>query len=281
MEKLARTIADAVASNVGAALATVVRSSPSCPAAVGNKMLVYLDGTVSGSLGLTELDQQAREEAIRSIPSQRSGLHSYTVRSDGGDPWQVEVFIEVFATAAQLLILGAGHIAVPLAKLGKLLGFSVTVVDDRANFANRERFPEADRILVGDFEQVLKDYPWVPNTYVVLVTRGHEFDVVSLRHILYWDVAYIGMIGSKRRVWAVHKLLHDEGMPIERLQRLHAPIGLDIGAETPAEIAVAIMAEIIKVRRGGRAESLSDRLRPLYAKRLLSRSPAPEFEISN
>lgn len=278
MERLARTIAQAMASNVGAALATVVKAPDQCPAAVGNKMLIYLDGTVSGTLGLADLDEQVRQDAMRSIPSQRSALHSYTVRQPGGFEWELDVFIEVFTTAAQLLILGAGHIAVPLAKLGKMLGFTVTVMDDRASFANRERFPEADRIIVGDFDQVLRDYPWVPNTYVVLVTRGHEFDVVSLRHILQWDVAYIGMIGSKRRVWAVHKLLHEEGMSIERLQRLYAPIGLDIGAETPAEIAVSIVAEIIKVRRGGRAESLSDRLRPAYAKRLLSRTPVAELD---
>jgi xanthine dehydrogenase accessory factor len=279
VERLARAIAEAVASNIGAALATVVKAPPQCPAATGNKMVVYLDGSVSGTLGSPDLDQQVREEAIRSIPPQRSALHTFTFRHTEDQIWEVEVFIEVFATAAQLLILGAGHIAVPLVKLGKLLGFTVTVLDDRASFANRERFPEADHILVGDFDQVLRDYRWIPNTYVVLVTRGHEFDVVSLRHILYWDVAYIGMIGSKRRVWAVHKLLHEEGMPVERLQRLYAPIGLDIAAETPAEIAVSIMAEIIKVRRGGRAESLSDRLRPLYAKRLLGRLPAAEPDL--
>lgn len=280
METLARAIAEAVAANVGAALATVVKGPPRGSIRVGNKMLVFLDGTVTGTLGTVELDERVRLDALQAIPTQKSALHTYLVAGSEEVREEIEVFIEVLATAAQLLILGAGHIAVPLAHLGKMLGFTVTVVDDRASFANRERFPSADDIIVGDFDQVLRNYRWVPNTYIVLVTRGHEFDVVSLRHILYWDVAYIGMIGSKRRVWAVHKLLHEEGMPVERLQRLHAPIGIDIGAETPAEIAVSIVAEIIKIRRGGRAESLSDKLRPLYLKRLL-REPVSELDLQD
>ncbi len=280
MEPLARAIAEAVAANVGAALATVVKGPARGSIRVGNKMLVFLDGTVTGTLGTVELDERVRLDAVQAIPTQKSALHTYLVAGSEEVREEIEVFIEVLAAAAQLLILGAGHIAVPLAQLGKMLGFTVTVVDDRASFANRERFPSADDIIVGDFDQVLRNYPWVPNTYVVLVTRGHEFDVVSLRHILYWDVAYIGMIGSKRRVWAVHKLLHDEGMPVARLQRLHAPIGIDIGAETPAEIAVSIAAEIVKIRRGGRAESLSDKLRPLYLKRLL-REPVSELDLKD
>jgi xanthine dehydrogenase accessory factor len=145
----------------------------------------------------------------------------------------------------------------------------VVVIDDRPAFANRERFPTADRILVDDFEAALDSLPITPSTYVVLVTRGHTHDVHSLRRIIERPAAYIGMIGSRRRVFAVFKLLHEEGVPVETLLRVRAPIGLDIETETPGEIAVSIGAELLQARRGGRAPSLSDRTREQHRASLL------------
>ena len=148
------------------------------------------------------------------------------------------------------------------------MNFSVSVTDDRASFASRERFPTAKQLLVGDIESTLKNYPITPRTHIVLVTRAHAHDVQGLRTIIDSPAAYIGMIGSQRRVWAVFKLLHEEGVPAEKLGRVRAPIGLDLGGSTPEEIALCIMAEIIKLRHGGTGIAMSEPLRDRYMERL-------------
>jgi xanthine dehydrogenase accessory factor len=163
-----------------------------------------------------------------------------------------------------LVVVGAGHVAVPIAKVGKLLDFEVVVIDDRPSFANTDRFPDADRIIVDEFTTALDQLDITPSTYVVLVTRAHTFDVHALRKIVRLPAGYIGMIGSRRRVYAVFKLLSDEGVPLDDLLRVHAPIGLDIKTETPGEIAISVGAELLKARRGGGAASISDILRPQY-----------------
>lgn len=150
----------------------------------------------------------------------------------------------------KLLVLGGGHVALPIVQLGKNLDFEVTVVDDRPEFASPERFPEADQVICGPFAKVLKEYPLDENTYVVLVTRGHTWDGICLKAILDRPWKYIGMIGSKRRVITLLSNLEEKGFDPERLDRIHSPIGLDIGSETPEEVAVSIMAEVIAVRRG-------------------------------
>ena len=166
-----------------------------------------------------------------------------------------QVMLEVHERPATLLIIGAGHVGKALATIGDMCGFSVEVIDDRPEFANAERFPEADRITCGRFEEVLDGYPIDANTYVVCVTRGHKHDETSLRLVAPTDAAYVGMIGSKRRVGAVLQHLVEDGVDPRAVERVYTPIGLDIGAETAEEIAVSIMAEIIRARRGGSALS--------------------------
>ena len=152
--------------------------------------------------------------------------------------------------------------AQPLSTLGKLIDFEVVVVDDRPQYANKERFPQADQVIAAPFRPTLRDWPIDADTFIVLVTRGHSHDVDCLLEVLDSPARYIGMIGSKRRVRAVFDLLEQEqGIQRERFDRVYAPIGLDLGAESPAEIGLSIIAEIIKVYRGGRAGSLSDALR--------------------
>ncbi|HJT58201.1 MAG TPA: XdhC family protein, partial [Ktedonobacteraceae bacterium] len=179
-----------------------------------------------------------------------------------------EIFIEPFIPPPVLLIAGAGHIAVPLASLARQMNFSVSVTDDRASFANRERFPSAKQLLQGDIEAILRDYPITPRTHVVLVTRAHAHDVQGLRAIIDSPAAYIGMIGSQRRVWAVFKLLHQEGVPAEKLARVRAPIGLDLGGASPEEIALSIMAEIVMLRHDGSGRAMSESLRGRFMERL-------------
>lgn len=174
-------------------------------------------------------------------------------------------FVEVHARPCHLLIVGAGHIAVPLARIGTLCDFSVTVLDDRPQFANPQRFPEADTVIAADFIPALRDLRRQGRldhqTYIALVTRGHQYDVDCLTEVLDDDLAYVGMIGSKRRIRAVFELLQAEaGIPRTRFQHVHAPIGLNIGAQTPAEIAVCIMAEIINSLRQGPAPGFRDEL---------------------
>ncbi len=158
----------------------------------------------------------------------------------------------------ELVVVGAGHIARPLCKLGSMLGFRVTVVDDRPEYADRSWFPEADRVGVVDLSDPFREIAIRPDSYVVLVTRGHKYDYDCILRLLEMEVepAYLGMIGSRRRVRAAFEALVADGVDPERLKSVHAPIGLDLGAETPEEIALAIAAEIVAVRRGGSGEML-------------------------
>lgn len=171
----------------------------------------------------------------------------------------IPVYFEVTRPPAGLLIVGAGHLAEPLHEVGALLGFRVTVVDDRPGFARAERFPRAAAVTRVDFSDPFREIPPQDRTHVLLVTRGHRYDYECLRLLLMEDPLpeYLGMIGSRRRVRATFHQLLEEGIPRERLGRIHAPVGLDVGAETPAEIAVAVAAEWIQHRRGGSGRSLT------------------------
>ncbi len=251
------------------ALVTVVKAAGDYAAALGRHALVWLDREPLGSLGLGALEARAVADAGQALNQRRPQLLSY---EDG----QVELFVEVQRRPPTLVIVGAGHIAQPLAVLGKLINFEVVVIDDRPQYANAGRFPQADRVIAAPFRPTLHDWPVDADTYFVLVTRGHSYDVDSLLEVLDSPARYIGMIGSKRRIRAVFDLLErEQGIPREKFERVYAPIGLDIGAESPAEIAVCIIAEIVKVYRGGRAASLADALRadrrlPLHPARVQS-----------
>jgi len=237
------------------ALVTVVKAAGEYAPALGRRALVRMDREPLGSLNLGALETRALADATQALTQRRPQLLTY-------DDGQVALFVEVQRRPPTLIIVGAGHIAQPLVTLGKLIDFEVVVIDDRPQYANRERFPQADQVIAAPLRATLRDWPIDADTFIVLVTRGHSHDVECLLEVLDSPARYIGMIGSKRRVQAVFDLLEKErGIPRKKFERVYAPIGLDIGAESPAEIAVGIAAEIIKVYRGGRAESLSDALR--------------------
>jgi xanthine dehydrogenase accessory factor len=172
----------------------------------------------------------------------------------------VELYVERIEAPGELVIVGAGHVAQPLAAIGKLLGYRVTVLDDRPDFARRDRFPDADRVIVADFSDPFQGVSIHARTRLVLVTRGHRYDYDCLRSLAAMGVepAYIGMIGSRRRVRAAFEQLVREGFDPAWLAGVHAPIGLHVGAETPAEIAIAIAAELIQDERGGTGKPLRD-----------------------
>jgi xanthine dehydrogenase accessory factor len=246
-----------VEANQAVALVTVVSVTGNYAGALGNRALVWPDKAPAGKLALGQLEARVLEEARQSLAGRRSRLLTY--KEDEG---AVEVFVEVLRRPPTLMIVGAGHVALPLAQLGKMADFEVVVLDDRPRFANKQRFPMADQVLAQPFRETLRDWPINNDTFIVLVTRGHRHDVECLLEVIDSPAHYIGMIGSKRRIRAVFDLLEKEqGIDPARFERVYAPIGLDIGAENPVEIAISIMAEIINVYRGGRATSLSDALR--------------------
>ncbi len=238
-------------------VATVIAAPVDAATAVGSKMLVRPDGSTTSALGDRALEAAVKAEAtdafrrhsVETLYVDRAGRRIAKLEAPEGDAYQV--MIEVHERPATLLIIGAGHVGKALATIGEMCGFSIEIVDDRPEYANAERFPKADRITCGRFDEVLDGYPIDANTYVVSVTRGHKHDETSLRLVAASNAAYVGMIGSKRRVGAVLQHLIDDGVDRGAVERVHTPIGLHIGAETPEEIAVSIMAEIIRVRRGG------------------------------
>ena len=189
------------------------------------------------------------ERSGQAIAAHRSRCIAVPIQDGTGE---ATIFLEVVAPPEELVIVGAGHIAVPLARMAKVLDFRVTVLDDRAAFANRARFPEADRIIAADIGKTVAELQFGPTAYLVLVTRGHALDQAVLLQVIHQPVAYIGMIGSQRRVRVVLDWLRRMGVAEAHIQKVHAPIGLDIGAETPAEIAASILAELVAVRRTGR-----------------------------
>jgi xanthine dehydrogenase accessory factor len=209
--------------------------------------------TVQGTLGSPEVDAAAVDAARAAIADPRRGDGLQTLAG-------AEVYIEVRRPVRDLVIVGAGHIARPMSRMGADLGFRVWVLDDRPEFATLERFPDAYRVIKADFSDPFEGVPIHRNTHVLLVTRGHKYDYDCLVRVLRRDPApaYIGMIGSRRRVRATFVQLLADGISRDRLAGIHAPVGLDLGAETPEEIAVAVAAELVKVYRGGSGTSLRD-----------------------
>jgi xanthine dehydrogenase accessory factor len=239
------------------ALVTVV-SAPD-QGAVGKRLVVTAD-SLQGTLGPAELDERAVASARECLAEDERGIREIEA-PDGA--WQL--YIESQSALPELLIVGAGHIARPLHRIGAMLGFRVTVADDRPEFADEKWFPEAERVRLLDFSDPFKELDVGPASYIVLVTRGHKYDYDCIHQLLKMDTrpAYLGMIGSRRRVRATFEALVADGIDPQRLTDVHAPIGLDIGAETPEEIALAIAAEIVALRRGGSGEKLSGEERVL------------------
>ena len=281
MRDLACAINASLEGEQGVVLATIIEAGGAWRPCTGQQMLVHENGETLGTLMFPDapvgLTHQLIESAQKAISTGKPHVENVGATLAVAGPAEhmpgsanewAEIFIEPFVPNPVLLIAGAGHIAAPLASLAHLMNFSVSVTDDRASFASRERFPAAKQMLVGDIESILKNYPITSRTHIVMVTRAHAHDVQGLRTIIDSPAAYIGMIGSQRRVWAVFKLLHEEGIPAEKLARVRAPIGLDLGGSTPEEIALCIMAEIIMLRHDGTGIAMSEALRSRYMERL-------------
>jgi xanthine dehydrogenase accessory factor len=237
------------------AMATIVNVRGSIPSFKTAKMLVRDDGSIVGTIGGGCVEAEVWQAAREVMESEKPRTLSFDLNQDpkydtglvcGGT---LEIFVEPILPPADLYIFGAGHVAASLYKIARIAGFDVTIIDDRAAYANRERFPEAQQVIVDDFEKAATELTPSESSYIVIVTRGHRDDMRMLRWAVQTPARYIGMIGSKRKTITIFKELQQEGLSAHLFDRVHAPVGLDIGAITPEEIAVAITAELIAKRR--------------------------------
>lgn len=247
---------DALTRGETVALVTIVRAQGSTPQRVGSKMLVYADGRTVGTIGGGCYEHDAFGKARQAILTGTPALVRYELSDDFAEEnglicgGQMEVYIEPLAASPRLYVIGAGHVGWYLARLAQEAGFRIHVVDDREKFANAERFPGAAEIVVDNIPAWLESADLPAEAYVAIITRGHQHDLSALRALAGRPLRYLGMIGSRAKVTRVYDALTSEGVNAEALKAVHAPIGLDLGAVTPAEIAVSILAEMIAVRHG-------------------------------
>lgn len=245
------------------ALATIINVRGSIPSFQTAKMLVRDDGTIAGTIGGGCVEAEVWQAAKEVMQTERPRTLTFDLNQDpkydsglvcGGT---LEIFIEPVMPAAQLYLFGAGHVAHAIYKTARLAGFDVTVIDDRDTYANRERFPEARDIYAEDYGHALEQIAPSDTSFIVIVTRGHADDMRILRALLQHETParYLGMIGSERKFLKIARQLEAEGVPAKSLERVHSPVGLDIGAITPEEIAISVLAEMIAVRRGKEAQS--------------------------
>jgi xanthine dehydrogenase accessory factor len=249
-------VADALERGEPAALVTIVATHGSTPQRVGAKMLVFGDGRTVGTIGGGCYENDAFWKAREAITAGHPQLVRYELSDDfaqetglicGG---QMDVYIEPIEPSPELYVIGAGHVGTHLARLAQEVGFHVHVVDDREKFANSERFPAATEVVTEDIPSWLARTNLTSHAYVVIVTRGHTNDLEALRALAPRELRYLGLIGSRAKVARIYDALTADGMAAEHLTHVHAPIGLDIGAVTPQEIAVSILAELIAVKHG-------------------------------
>lgn len=238
------------------ALATIVSVRGSIPSYESAKLLVREDGSMAGTIGGGCVEAEVFNAAREVIDTEKPKHLTFNLGQDaaydnglicGG---QLDVFVEPVLPVPRAFIFGAGHISKSLSKVATLAGFASVIVDNRESFANRERFPEAEEVHAAEYEEVFPGLPINENSYLIIVTRGHRDDMRVLKLAIGTPARYIAMIGSKRKVLNVVRELEKEGVARGAFERLHAPMGLDIGAISPEEIAISVAAEMIAVRRG-------------------------------
>ena len=255
-EEVFKAVTETLSQGDSAALVTIIRTEGSTPQRVGAKMLVFADGRTVGTIGGGCYENDAFWKARKSLETRRSQVVRYELADDiaeesglicGG---QMEVYIEPLDAAAHLYLIGAGHVSYHLAQAASQVNFKIHVLDDREKFANQERFPNATEITVDDIPSWLTSATFPNNAYVVILTRGHTHDLDALRALVPRDLRYLGLIGSRAKVARLYAALQEESVSLDTLTHVHAPVGLDIGAVSPQEIAISILAELIAVKYG-------------------------------
>jgi xanthine dehydrogenase accessory factor len=230
------------------AVANLIKPVPGSDVPLGSKMFIREDGHTEGTLGDSDMDDAAKDKAFELMVH---GKNEYIIAENGA-----EYFVEAFTTPPQLVICGGGHVSKSIAAHAKPLGFRLFITDDREEFANKQRFPEADMIVAKNPEEALKELPINPNTFIIVATRGHKFDNVALSAAAATSARYVGLMGSKRKTILIYEDLVRMGISLDRLQEIRSPIGLDISARTPEEIAISIIGEILMFRLGGTGRAM-------------------------
>jgi len=263
MNNIYQALSELEKNNESAALCTVTKSEGSTPRHVGSKMLVYPDGSFVGTVGGGELENRVIKAALESLKSGDAQTLSYTMSDPSrGDPGvcggTVEVFVEPILPPATVVVIGAGHVGKAVVHLAKWLGFRVAVNDDRAEFCTPESVPGGDVYYPVPMEELAKQLKVTRQTYLVVTSRGSNVDAKGLPSLLESDAAYIGVIGSKRRWLTTVKALKEQGVSDELIAKVHSPIGLELNAETPEEIAVSIMAEVLMIKDKGTGKLMKE-----------------------
>ncbi|MGH9339300.1 MAG: XdhC family protein [Acidobacteriota bacterium] len=264
-----------------AAVATIIRRLGSTPRKDNAKMLIYDDGSSLGSVGGGCTEAEVWQRARQVMDSGQSALLRYELTQEDAEQeglvcgGTVEIFLEPILPDPKLIIMGAGHVGQALAGAAHPLGFQVAVVDDRETFACRERFPHAHEIVAAPFEEGLEQVQVTENSFVLVVTRGHSHDQTALEKAIQTPARYVGLVGSRRKIQMIVQDLLDKGFPPETFSRLYAPIGIEIGSETPEEIAVSVMAELIALRKGVHQRSAKQE----FVMKLLERHESSQLSV--
>jgi xanthine dehydrogenase accessory factor len=254
MEEIYKKIVEVQEQSQAAALVTVISIKGSTPRDVGAKMIVYPDGSIYGSIGGSAVEAMVIEESIKCIKDGSSLKVTHNLddaeKEDTGMicGGVMEFFIEPLKVMPHLYIFGGGHVALPLAQLAFQAGFSYTIIEDREEFASRERFPHAKDIMVGQLHNIAQQIEFKPTDFIAIVTRSHDQDYLALREVLNNPPRYVGAIGSKAKRKQIFARLRKDGVAQKLIDQVHTPIGLAIHAETPEEIAVSIVAELIQIK---------------------------------
>ena len=264
MNEVFASLMDLSQKGTSGALCTIIKTKGSTPRREGSKMLVYPDGKIVGSIGGGEVESRVIKEAVDTLQTGESKILSYDlVNSDKGDPGicggTMEIFIDPLKRPDDIVVVGGGHVGRAVVHLANWLGFRVILSDDRQEFCNAEKVPGADEYIHCKLEELPSKYNFSDQTAVVLATRNNQMDISGLPEILAEPVSYIGVISSQRRWKLTEKQLIDSSVKKDELKRIYAPIGLDIHADTPEEIALSILSEILLVKRGGTGTLLSEK----------------------
>lgn len=256
MLKIYQELANIAARGERAVLATVISSRGSVPRKAGTKMIIKEDGSLVGSIGGGNVEQAVREKALDVMKSGEPQTIHLDLTGTGEEAWmicggQMDVFLEPILPAETLYLFGAGHLSQSTAAVAKMLGFRVVVIDPRSEYNNYDRFPGADSLIIEEYDSAFSKLNLDENSYIIIYTVGHVSDEQCLQFAIGTAARYVGMIGSKKKVKEIKERLRKKGVPQQQLDAIHAPIGLEINAQTPEEIAISILAEITKVRRSG------------------------------
>jgi len=250
MEEILQKVVRSLQQGKPCACATIVESTAQgTPRKIGAKMVVFSDGSSFGTVGGGQNEENVKRICIKAIKSKKYGLVplAFSKKNNFLCGGHIKVFIEPFLAQKDLIICGGGHIGLPLSVIGKVLGFKVTVLDSRKEFANKKRFGHADKVVCANITQSLSKIAIGPSTFIVIIGHSHEIDFSCLKKVARSKAGYIGIISSASKRQEFIKRLKSLGVPKNDINKIKMPIGLDIGAQTPQEIAIAIAAEIVSV----------------------------------